>query len=74
MSAEDHVGFLRGSGNNATLEEHPILQLTDEELRRAIGGIDGAVGSSGMTGSYDATEFPKMCCDGVKVCCCVEPD
>lgn len=74
MTYDDRVKFLRGSGGTTVAEPHPIIELTDEELRLAVGGIDGAMGSSSMTGSYDATERPKMCCDGVKVCCCVEPD
>ena len=53
---------------------HPLVQLSEHELRVLLGGVGLFVSDSEATGSYDATELPKMCCDGVKVCCCAGRD
>jgi hypothetical protein len=51
-----------------TPELHPVIHLTDEELRRVLGGVDSQMVSSTMTGTYGDSYY--MCCDGSKVCCC----
>ncbi|HSU17052.1 hypothetical protein [Longimicrobium sp.] len=64
------IQFLRGSASaGGGGEEHPIVQLTEEELRVVIGGTDAALASSTMTGSYNQPTG-TFCCDGTKVCCC----
>ena len=64
------VKHLRGEPTKG-VARHPLVELTDEEIRRVVGGTDMVTGSSTMTGSYNMTEAPKYCCDGVKDCCCL---
>jgi hypothetical protein len=68
MSDKRHIAFLRGA-EEAGASAHPILELSDEELRRVIGGDDEPVlkKASKITGSYDTSS--GSCCDGTKVCC-----
>lgn len=68
MDALARVAFLRGQSTATDQQEHPILELSDEELRLIVGGVDGAMGSSTATGSYN-NSAPATCCDGTKVCC-----
>ena len=68
MVTTNKVDFLRG-GAGVELEPHPIVELSDDELRRIFGGAGGGEESSSMTGSYDTTGNP-FCCDGTQVCCC----
>ena len=74
MRSEDGVKYLRGFSSSDAAGDHPILELTDEELRRVVGGVDMTQQTvSAATGSYpDPTPGPPctgFCCDGVKVCC-----
>ena len=74
MQATDRIRFLRGSPSVAVAgeEEHPILELPDEELRAVIGGAEPmAVTHSTATGSYNttATGCSAFCCDATTVCC-----
>ena len=48
--------------------DHPILQLTEDELRLVVGGVDATMAST-KSASYNASEIPKICCDGTQVCC-----
>jgi hypothetical protein len=68
MISSEQIRFLRGSGDSESIT-HPVLRLTEEELRRVIGGVDGAMASSTMTGSY-GDSVVTACCDGTQVCCC----
>jgi hypothetical protein len=68
MEENERIKFLRGSSASNDAQEHPILELSDEELRLVIGGVDPAVISSGMTGSYNNSGL--ACCDGTQTCCC----
>jgi hypothetical protein len=73
MRNETRVQFLRGDpASVATPEPHPILELSDDELRSVIGGVDAVMGTvSAMTGSnpQPTPTNPCACCDGVTVCC-----
>ena len=67
------VQFLRGE-RAASADVHPIIELSDDELRLVIGGIDMAMGSTNnQTSSYN-TSAPATCCDGTKVCCCINEE
>jgi hypothetical protein len=69
MLDEKYVAFLRGVETPTAGGDHPILELSVEELQRVIGGDDEelvmAKASKG-TGSYGSS---GACCDGTKVCC-----
>lgn len=68
----ERVHFLRGE--SATALVHPIVELTDDELRLVIGGVDMAMGSTNdQTASFN-NSHPLICCDGTKVCCCFDED
>jgi hypothetical protein len=67
MADNARIAYLRGGATGTLEAPHPILELTDEELRLVIGGVDIAMASSNKTGSYNASNF--ACCDGTKVCC-----
>jgi hypothetical protein len=69
MEGNERIGFLRGADDSDDMGKHPILEMSDEELRLVIGGVDPSTRSSGMTGSYN-NSFPLACCDGTQVCCC----
>jgi hypothetical protein len=70
MLTAERVQYLGGSATTVDAELHPVIHLTDEELRRVIGGIEAQMASSSMTGSYNASA-PAACCDGTKTCCCI---
>lgn len=71
MGMHDDVQFLRGNSPAEAGTEHPIIELSDEELRIIVGGIEGGGASSSMTGSFNGSA-PLMCCDGTVVCCCIK--
>jgi bacteriocin-like protein len=73
MQTADRIAFLRGSEGTAVARaDHPILELSDEELQAVIGGADPmAVTHSTATGSYNSTanNCSAFCCEGVTTCC-----
>lgn len=71
MGSNVHVGFLR-SGSGGISAEHPVLELSADEVRQAVGGISAGETDSTVTGTYDPPSYPYACCDGTKTCCCDE--
>jgi len=72
MSDEKYIAFLRGTDATVVIGDHPILELSEDEMRVVIGGVDGSINAaSTKTGSYDSTASgcSFYCCDGVKKCC-----
>lgn len=70
MTKQARIAFLRGSATIAGDASHPILELSEDDLRRAIGGVDNAMASSTMTATYGNTY--DYCCDPWgSVCCCI---
>src|SRR5262245_19786471 len=74
MSDTKYIAFLRGEEQVADSGEHPILELSDEQLRMIIGSDCGErvpKGSSTKTGSYNTTAngCSFACCCGTTVCC-----
>ena len=63
----EQVRELRTGPRTSETDGHPVLGLTDDELRAIFAGVDPT--ASSVHTATNVTEFPKICCDGTRVCC-----
>lgn len=65
MGMAERIQFLRGTRTAPAGVAHPIVELTEAELRQIVGG--NPTPQSKGTSSYSSSG--AACCDGTKVCC-----